>query len=162
MVTKNPAFVADSVSLIEVRIVEGRVESHEEFESSRIKAFDPDCALKIFLDPKENLVRGDLKVWVDTESEPAQPEAHGHFHFNFYFFVADLQQWLQQAQDGATFMEPSLQNAIASVSYSTARGILISRFQGTAFSRFILPVINPNDLLERSTKPKKTPSKRNS
>lgn len=154
MSTKNPTFVANSVSLIDVRIVVGRVESHEDFEAKHITAFAPDCALRIFLDLKENLVRADLKVWVDTESSPSQPEAHGHFHFNFYFRVADLEQWIHASSEGAAFMDAGLQNAVASVSYSTARGILLSRFQGTAFSRFILPVINPNDLLERTTKPR--------
>jgi hypothetical protein len=41
-----------------------------------------------------------------------------------------------------------LANAIASISYSTARGIILSRFQGTALREFILPVIDPNSLLK--------------
>jgi hypothetical protein len=48
-------------------------------------------------------------------------------------------------------LHPSLGNALASITYSTSRGILMTRFQGTALSDFILPVINPNNLLEKGS-----------
>lgn len=142
------------MALIDVKIVEGSVESHEEFELNRIIAFDPDCSLRIFLGLKAHLLKAELKIWVDTESEPSQAEAHGHFHFHFIYHVKALDQWIHEMENGDTNMDPGLQNAVASVSYSTARGILISRFQGTVFQRFVLPIINPNDLLEQSSKSK--------
>ncbi len=154
MAKKPTPFTASAISLIEVKIIEGRVESHDLFDDSKVVAFDPDCSLRIFLGLKANLLRAELKVWVDTESEPSQPETHGHFHFVFLFLARELSKWVAEAEDNAMTMDPGLQNAIAAVSYSTARGILISRFQGTALQRFILPVINPNDLLEASSQPK--------
>ena len=45
-------------------------------------------------------------------------------------------------------IDANLGNALASISYATSRGILMTRFQGTALEDFILPVIDPNDLLE--------------
>jgi hypothetical protein len=148
MAKKSNSFTASLVNLIEVRVIEGRVESHEEFDTSKITAYDPDCSLRLFVNIDHGFLRSDLKVWVNSESEPSQPEAHGHFHFIFLFSVKEIESWVSELENGSQSIDSALQNAIASVSYSTARGILLSRFQGTAFSRFILPVINPNDLLQ--------------
>jgi len=57
---------------------------------------------------------------------------------------SEISKWLSGDHN---FTLRSLANAIASISYSTARGIIVSRFQGTALCDFILPVISPNDLL---------------
>jgi hypothetical protein len=157
MAKKFTAFTASSIVLQEVKILEARVESHEFFLTGNVSNFDPDCALRIFLGPVGDFLRAELKIWVDTESEPSQPEAHGHFHFNFYYTVDGLRAWVATSDDGEMILDFGLQNAIASVTYSTARGILISRFQGTAFQRFILPVVNPNELLLSSTPPRRKP-----
>lgn len=155
MSKKFTSFTASTIALLDVKIVEGRVESHEDFSLADIVGFDPECTLRIFLGHLGNMLRAELKIWVDTESLPNQPEAHGHFHFNFYFEVDGLREWITEEVTGDLIMDHGLQNAIASVTYSTARGILISRFQGTAFQRFILPVVNPNDLLLDSAPPRR-------
>ncbi|MNY64312.1 hypothetical protein D3C86_2014030 [compost metagenome] len=51
--------------------------------------------------------------------------------------------------DETITIHPALGNALASITYSTSRGILMTRFQGTVLSDFILPVIDPNSLLEK-------------
>jgi hypothetical protein len=47
-------------------------------------------------------------------------------------------------------LDPDLGNALSAITYSTARGILLTRLQGTAFQDFILPIINPNNLLNNN------------
>ncbi|GAO27720.1 hypothetical protein JCM15548_14569 [Geofilum rubicundum JCM 15548] len=44
-------------------------------------------------------------------------------------------------------LHPDLGNALSSVTYSTSRGILLTKMQGTALQNFVLPIINPNKLL---------------
>jgi hypothetical protein len=47
-----------------------------------------------------------------------------------------------------------LANALASMTYSTSRGVLLTRLQRTALEAFILPVIDPNELLNGKEKKK--------
>lgn len=54
----------------------------------------------------------------------------------------------------AVELHSTLANAVASISYSTSRGILLTRLQGTALQKFILPVIDPMSLLKAEEKPK--------
>ncbi len=149
---KAPQLQASSIDIMEIKIIEGHVESNEDFDDRLIAAFDSDCSLRFFTGAEREGLRGELKIWVETQSDPPQVEAHGHFHFQFLFLIKDLQTWLPEGPNGELSIASSLQNAIAAVSYSTARGILIGRFHGTAFHRFILPVINPADLLDTPKK----------
>jgi hypothetical protein len=154
MAKKNNAFPASSLHMIDVRIVEARMHSHDSFEEGIVNAFNPHCTLQMHWNPEEKLLRTGLQISVETESSPSQPEAEGYYHFNFFYFVFNPTTWFYNGDDGELIIDAGLQEAVAAVSYSTARGILISRFQGTAFQRFILPIINPNDLLERRRKSK--------
>jgi hypothetical protein len=97
---------------------------------------------------EEKLVRADLSVNVSTISKEQTQEATGSFHFVFMYFYDDLIDHTTLKEDNSVGCNPYLANAIASITYSTSRGILLSRFQGTAMQNFILPVVDPNTLLE--------------
>lgn len=69
----------------------------------------------------------------------------------FYFHVENLEELCVKEGDKQK-IDGNLGNALASISYSTSRGLLTARLQGTPLQNFILPVINPNDLLNKKNK----------
>ena len=83
---------------------------------------------------------------VATISNEPFTEATCNYHFVFLFHVEDLREHTLVGDDKSVDWNPFLANAIASITYSTSRGILISRFQGTVMKDFILPVVDPNSL----------------
>lgn len=98
--------------------------------------------------PKK-LIKADIQVKAKTNSlEKNKEEAEGFFHIAFFFEVDNIDELIRSNDIDLLDIHSNLANAIDSISYSTARGILLTRFQGTALHDFILPVINPNDLLE--------------
>ena len=102
---------------------------------------------------EDKLVRADFSVHVETKSnEDTIEEAVGNFSFVYVFYVDNIEELTTLEKDETITIHPALGNALASITYSTSRGILMTRFQGTVLSDFILPVINPNDLLEKGSK----------
>jgi hypothetical protein len=100
----------------------------------------------------DKLVKADFSINVETKSKQADiEEAVGTFSFVYVFYVENIEELTTLEKDQTVTLHPSLGNALASITYSTSRGILMSRFQGTALSDFILPVINPNNLLEKGS-----------
>ena len=96
--------------------------------------------------------KADFSVNVETKSKEAYiEEAIGAFSFVYVFYVDNIEELTTLEKDLTVTLHPSLGNALASITYSTSRGILMTRFQGTALSDFILPVINPNNLLEKGS-----------
>ncbi len=95
----------------------------------------------------EKLVKADFTVNVETKSKNSE-ETIGLLSFVYIFHVDNLEELTTPEDDSTVTINAGLGNALAAITYSTSRGILMTRFQGTALSTFILPVINPNKLIE--------------
>ena len=61
---------------------------------------------------------------------------------DFISYEENKEDYTIDSQLGAT---------IAGISYSTARGIVLERTNGTYFNGVILPVLNPRELLEEDS-----------
>lgn len=81
--------------------------------------------------------------------------SHAKYTIVYFFHVENLEE-LSSQTDGQPLIDGNLGNALASISYSTSRGLLIGRLQGTPLQSFILPVIDPNDLLNKKKETKST------
>jgi hypothetical protein len=138
----------EKIVIREFRLVKGQIESPFDFKISNIKLFDFKVDFNTGFNLEEGLIKADFVIEVASVSlEPTQ-EATCVYHFVFLFYVTDLKEHAQIAADETIDWNPYLANAIASITYSTSRGILISRFQGTVMKDFILPVVDPNSLLQ--------------
>jgi hypothetical protein len=65
----------------------------------------------------------------------------------FIYRIENLEELASPEKNKRLHLNPALTNALSSVTYSTSRGILLTRLQGTALQHFVLPIINPNNLL---------------
>lgn len=142
----------DKIEIVDFKIIKGQINSPFDFEIENVEGhtFNVDFELGFNLDDK--LVKADFSVNVETKSKEADiEEAIGAFGFVYVFYVDNIEELTTLEKDQTVTLHPSLGNALASITYSTSRGILMTRFQGTALSDFILPVINPNNLLEKGS-----------
>jgi hypothetical protein len=137
----------EKIVIREFRLVKGQIDSPFDFRVSHIKSFDFNVDFNTGFNLEENLIKADFVIEVKTLSEEATAEAICIYHFVFLFFVEGLTEHAQRQDDGTIDWNPYLANAIASITYSTSRGILLSRFQGTVMKDFMLPVVDPNTLL---------------
>lgn len=132
---------------MDFQILNARIQRPENLQIDQIKSFDFETKLDMRFNLEEELIKSILDVEIATKSEPEQEEANTFYQLEFVFKYEGLQEMLMSNEPYEATPHPHLGNAISSITYSTARGILMARFQGTAFSSFILPVINLNQLL---------------
>ena len=145
------ALVPEKIHLTEFRILKGQISSPVDFKIKRILTYRSDIGFDMAFNLVKKLIKADIQIKVQTESDGKnKEEADGFFHIAFFFTVENLGELTQESHIGIIEVHPGLANAIASITYSTARGVILSRFQGTALCDFILPVINPNTLLKLS------------
>jgi len=140
----------EKIEIVDFKIIKGQINSPFDFEIENVEGhtFNVDFELGFNLDDK--LVRADFSVNVATKSKGDDiEEAAGTFQFVYIFYVGNIEELTTLEKDQTVTLHQVLGNALASITYSTSRGILMTRFQGTALSDFILPVINPNSLLEK-------------
>lgn len=139
----------EKITIREFRLIKGQIDSPFDFRISDIKSFDYDVDLKTSFNLDEGLVKADFIITVSSISQEPTQEATCTYHFVFLFHVAELKDHAQLTTEGIMDWNPYLANAIASITYSTSRGILMSRFQGTVMKDFILPVVDPNGLFDK-------------
>ena len=137
----------EKIIIREFRLIKGLIDSPFEFRISAIKSFDFNVDFNTGFNLQDSLIKADFNIQISTISGQATEEAKCTYHFVFIYHLDGLNEHAQLTPEGTIDWNPFLANAIASITYSTSRGILMSRFQGTVMKDFILPVIDPNALL---------------
>ena len=144
------ALKPEKIQILDFRIINGLIDTPLDFDESLMTGFSSDVNFEMSFNLDDKLIKADFQVKVNSQSNRGQlEESTGSFHFVFIYHVENLNVLTRLLGKNKTKLDihPDLSNAIASVTYSTARGILMTRFQGTSLEGFILPVINPNTIL---------------
>ena len=143
----------EKIEIVDFKIIKGEINSPFDFEVVKVEGHTFNVDFELGFNLQENLVKADFSVHVATKSnDNVVEEAVGNFSFAYVFYVDNINELTAQENEETITVNPALGNALASITYSTSRGILMTRFQGTVLSDFILPVINPNDLLEKGNR----------
>lgn len=139
------------IRIADFKIIKGEISSPFEFDIENVDGFQCDVSYDMGLNLKDKMVKSDFRVDICSKTtEGEQEEATGSFYFVFIYSVSNLNELAHlDKKSKTTIVDGALGNALASITYSTSRGILMTRFQGTALQNFTLPVINPNDLLNK-------------
>jgi hypothetical protein len=142
-------FNPEKLTILEYKILKGQIDAPEDFTIENVEGHDIENSFDLGFDLENKLVRTELDVKITTKSKVSvSTEAKGHFTLVFIFEVDNLNELAVLNTDNLIDLDPNLANALASVTYSTARGILLTRLQGTALQNFILPIVSPNKLLK--------------
>jgi hypothetical protein len=140
--------IPEMISLERVDVLKAQFES--DFETLIIDSDELGYSLdyKSVENFDANEIRSELEVTVVKYKEGTEIVlAKAIFTLSFLYKIENLSQLsvqngLERQVDGG------LVATLAGISYSTARGVLLTRFQGTAFKDFILPIVNPREMTE--------------
>lgn len=144
----NQLFDPEKLSIIEFKFLKAQIETPEDFIFDKVNGHNLENTLELAFNLEEKLVKADLTVEIKTESKSQNSkESTGSFHLVFIYRVENLEYLAKPDKNNLLDLHPALENALSSITFSTSRGILLTRLQGTALQNFILPIINPNKLL---------------
>ncbi|UII19275.1 hypothetical protein [Fulvivirga ligni] len=101
---------------------------------------------------KENYQLFRLFIKIQGLDDDKSVKIRAEYHIEFHFSIDNLSDFVTHEKNGDGFSVSSMLGAtIAGISYSTARGMILDRTQTTDFNGVLLPVINPQKLLEEDT-----------
>jgi hypothetical protein len=145
----NEKFDPGRVSIIEIKFIKGQIDAPESYSPDTVKEYKIDNTLELAFNITEKLAKSEYKVDIETISSNSNNiEAKGSFHIIFIFRIDNLEELAKLNKDNLVDLDPALGNALVSITYSTARGLLINKVSGTPLEKFILPVIDPNTLIK--------------
>jgi hypothetical protein len=140
----------EKIEIVDFKIIKGQINSPFNFSEDNVEGHTFNVDFELGFNLEDKLIKADFSVNVETKSDEEDiEEAIGNFSFVYIYYVDNLEELTTLEKDETITIHPALGNALASITYSTSRGILMTRFQGTVLSDFILPVIDPNSLLEK-------------
>lgn len=143
----NNLFSPEKIMLTEFKLLREQLNVPEFFDSASSTGFHIDNSLQLGFSLADKLVKVDFSIEIKTASKGRlTEEAVASFLFVFIYTIDNLEELAKPDKKKIIAIDPELGNALSSITYSTARGILLMRLQGTALQHFVLPVINPNTL----------------
>ena len=137
----------DKIHIANIAIAKCHIDSPFEFKIENTNGHEFSMEFELGFNLEDKLVKADFKFEIITKSEGVnKEEAQGSFHYIYVFNVENLEELAIPDKNYNIELNGGLGNALASITYSTTRGILFARLKGTALENFILPVIDPNKL----------------
>ncbi|HLV41163.1 MAG TPA: hypothetical protein VKY37_02700 [Brumimicrobium sp.] len=146
--TKNNAVIPDKIDIVDFTIQNATLKSEFGLNDSTVDSHTLNVGYDTQFNLKDKLIKAVIKIDVVAKKD-GEEVGQGNFEMIFIYHVENLDS-LAKEEDNKLIVNGGLSSSLASITYSTSRGILMTRFQGTVLRNFILPVINPNDLLKKS------------
>jgi hypothetical protein len=147
--TKVPTVDADKIHLSAIKVIKARFDTSEEFlESPKETAgFEFGIAKDFAYNLGEKRTR--LRLFFTFDGRNEQEESVGltaEYGIEVHFHIENMEEFVQEKGDGMQ-IDSVFGATLLGIGYSTARGIILERMQGTFFDSVILPVTDPHKVL---------------
>ncbi|NUO03352.1 MAG: hypothetical protein HUU01_22300 [Saprospiraceae bacterium] len=148
MSANNVVLQPEKIHIVDFRVVKNKVDSSARFSVEKVEGHELSFGFNLGFNLDDKLVKAEFRCEISARDKQAE-SAEGQFYIVFIYYIENLQELAILDKENKIALYGGLGNALASITYSTSRGILMTRLQDTAFQGFILPVINPNELLDK-------------
>lgn len=160
--TDTAKFDVRALSFQDVVIVHASIDN-----KSRLVALDKKYTFQVTfkMDLAINFEVSTMRVIFICDVKAVQKEdkkaigVSGKFEIAFFYKVADLTKWVGTPDN--MIQNDDLDVTISNLTYSTARGIMFTRCQGTLLKSWILPILPTVDLADLRAKGRHEITKKN-
>lgn len=144
---KPNALIPDKIRIDKFYFQNGYIENSTDAVGQTPSSFQFQVGYDSGFDMQNNGASTQITVTITGVKDNNEIISKASYEIHFYFTIENFQDLIEvDPNDGQIKVFQGLGNALASVTYSTTRGLVLGRLQGTSLEKFIMPVINPNDL----------------
>ena len=146
---KRKQVLPDQIHLLSVKILKGNLSAEDSIDEQEGKevSFTSDYKIQLGTSIEGNAVRIVFTIILACLNNKKEFIASAEYTIEFIFTIQDLQEFIDQSKD-PFIMDNHLVCTLLAIVYSTTRGIVLTRTQGTIMEGIIMPVVNPTTLLE--------------
>ena len=143
----------NKISITSIKTLKGNINSNEEELDVTVKQYQIECTSETAVNIDEKLIRVLFKIDIFVLNDRSEKTSTDASYTNeFIFLIDNLDELTELLDNGIVEIDVELSKTLLSLAFSTSRGMIFSRTQGTILNGIILPVVNPNNLLN-SIKP---------
>jgi len=148
--SENIEIVPEKIHLRSIKLLGGNITANEDSSMEKIFGFNVQYGVKDELAFEENIFRFVFSVNLEALNKNEMPiGVRAQYSIEFIFYIENLAHYISamDKKKNTIVFNPILPNTLLSIVYSTSRGIILSRTQGTVMEGVILPVIDTKALL---------------
>ncbi len=138
------------IHITSITVLKSNIETTESYidDPVEFKNIKVQCAQDSAFNFDDNAVRVRIDISLISVDENDEPIGlNAEYTIEFIFIVENFDEFVIDMEDHKE-VEGILGNTIMSIAYSTARGMVLERTQGTYFNGIILPVIDPKSIIK--------------
>jgi hypothetical protein len=136
----------EKIQIINIKTLKGNIDDGSETDPTTITGYRFKTDLAIALNLEEKIVGLKLTIHIETlDKNKHELDIKASYTHEFVFRVENLEDFVdpKEEDEKEENIDPLLIGTLAGIAYSTLRGIIITRTQGTPLNAVILPVIDP-------------------
>lgn len=143
----------EKIQIVNIRTIKGNIEAPTDVNMEVIAGHKFNFEAELGFNKAEKLVGIQLMVYIDAMDKGGSLlNITGSYTHEVVFRVDNIDDFVQLDTDEKAReifqIDELMGSTLMSITYSTVRGIIYSRTQGTSLGMVILPVIDPKKLLE--------------
>ena len=147
---------AEKIHIVTVRTLSGSIEGSFDQETNEVAGYSFGFELATAVNAPQKMVGLKLVVSIATVDKQDNPlPAKGAYTHEMIFRVENLDDFIEKEEGKKIRIDPVLGSTLVGIFYSTVRGIIFSRTQGTPLKEVVLPVIAPLKLMKIENETKK-------
>jgi hypothetical protein len=140
--------ITDKIHLIKVKTVAGFLNHTEDIDDDDIKGFSSSISFTTAYSIESKRIKNTISIEIKAEGLENIPlKLEAGYTVDFIFEIENLDELSQKQEDGTIKISIHLAATLAGICYSTLRGIVLTRTQGTPLNGMIVPIVNPYSLL---------------
>ncbi|MBS1622309.1 MAG: hypothetical protein JSS80_11805 [Bacteroidetes bacterium] len=138
---------ADKIHILNIRTLKGNIDAASEANTDKIAGHQFNFKLTTGINPADKVVGLQLLVNISAVDKDNKPlNIQGSYTHEMLFQVDNLEEFIENNNSG-NLIDAGLGSTLISIIYSTVRGIICTRTQGTSLGQVVLPVIDPKRLM---------------
>lgn len=145
-------FDVNKIDILTVRVIKASVDSDENqiINPSDVLGYDFSWSMDNSLDLSENLARIVISFNIKAFEKDEQPlNVSGRFSIEYIYRIHNLNEFiLPESQEEQPIFHSVLTSNLLAIAFSTSRGIILTRCNGTVLQGAILPIISPKSIVE--------------
>lgn len=139
---------ANKIQILSIKTLKGNIDAQSDANTESIAEHSFNIELETGLNLEEKVVGLKLVVQIDALDKNDKPvNIRGSYTHEVIFRVENLNDFVDTNEAAGNKIDGTLGSTLVSIAYSTVRGILFIRTQGTSLGVVTLPVVDPLKLI---------------
>ncbi len=139
----------DKIHILSIKTLKGSIDASATADNVAIGSYRFGFEVATGFNVEEHIIGLELTVVIQAVNKNKELlDIKGSYTHEFIFKVENFEDFIDKAEKAEEIkIDPIMGGTLAGIAYSTIRGIIYTRTQGTSLNAVVLPVVDPKKIM---------------